>query len=529
MDIREAIIAGKTSLGIEFGSTRIKAVLIDSTHSPIASGGHSWSNRYENGCFTYSLDDIWDGVRSCYSSLVQDVYERYGVKLEKIGSMGISAMMHGYMPFDRNGELLTPFRTWRNTTTAAASEELSGLLGCNIPQRWSIAHLRQAMLNGEPHVNDICYLTTLAGYVHWKLTGQFVLGVGDASGMFPIDSATGQYNAAMLDKFYRLAKESGASWDICKLLPRILTAGENAGALTDEGARLLDPTGCLKAGVPMCPPEGDAGTGMTATGSVAARTGNVSAGTSVFAMVVMEKELAHAHSEIDMVTTPAGLPVAMVHCNTCTSDIDAWAGLFGEAAAALGANADKAVLFNTLYSKALEGDADCGGLLSFGNLAGEPISKLSEGRPLLARMPDSRFTLANVMRSLLFSAVSTLRLGMDILLDEGVKIDRMLGHGGFFKTPVVGQRVMAAALDTPVTVMTTAGEGGAWGMALLAAFMTEKADGQSLEDYLDRRVFADGGGTTLAPEPADRDSFAAYMERYKVGLDIERSAVSSLK
>ena len=489
-EIRNDITNGGTSLGIEFGSTRIKAVLVDSTTAPVAQGSYEWENRLENGIWTYSLEDIWKGLRSCYQDLAADVKKQYGVGLTQIGSMGISAMMHGYMAFDEAGELLVPFRTWRNTITGEAAKKLTELFDYNIPQRWSIAHLYQAVLNKEEHLSKLDFFTTLAGYIHWKLTGKKVLGVGDASGMFPIDPADGQYEKEMVRKFEALMEPEGYSWKLSGILPQVLTAGEDAGSLTEEGAALLDESGMLQAGIPLCPPEGDAGTGMTATNSVAVRTGNVSAGTSVFAMVVLEENLKKVHEEIDLVTTPDGHLVGMVHCNNCTSDLNAWVGLFEQFYEMMGQKVDKNTLFGNLYRKALEGDADCGGLMSYGYLSGEPITGFEEGRPLFMRKPDSKLTLANFMRTHLYSSLATLKYGMDILFkEENVSLDKLMGHGGFFKTKGVGQRIMAAAADVPVAVMETAGEGGPWGMAILAEYMVKRAEGEKLEDYLKNKVF----------------------------------------
>ena len=466
-DVKNAILNGKTSLGIEFGSTRIKAVLVGEDNAPIASGSHEWENRYVDGVWTYTLEDIWTGLQDCYKNLTEDVKKQYGVALETVGAIGFSAMMHGYMAFDKDGELLVPFRTWRNTITGPASEELTKLFDFHIPQRWSIAHLYQAILNGEEHVKDVTFFTTLAGYIHWQLTGEKVLGVGEASGMFPIDIATRNWNERMVASFDELVAPKGYPWKLEEILPKVLLAGEKAGALTEKGAKLLDPTGTLKAGIPVCPPEGDAGTGMVATNSVKVRTGNVSAGTSVFGMVVLEKELQKVHDEIDLVTTPAGDLVAMVHCNNCTSDLNAWVGIFKEFAEAFGMEVDMNKLFGTLYNKALEGDADCGGLLAYNYFSGEHITGFEEGRPLFVRTPDSKFNLANFMRVNLFASLGVLKTGMDILLkEEGVKLDEILGHGGLFKTKGVGQGILAAALNTPVSVMETAGEGGAWGIAV---------------------------------------------------------------
>lgn len=523
-----AIRQGKTALGIELGSTRIKAVLIDEDHNPIASGSHDWENRYENGIWTYSLEDIWNGVQESYKSLANAVEEQYGETLTTIGAIGFSAMMHGYMVFDKMGELLVPFRTWRNTMTEEASRQLTELFSYQIPQRWSIAHLYQAIINKEEHVSSIDYLITLEGYVHWKLTGERVLGIGDCAGMFPVNGEAKDFNQRMMDQFDDLVKEKQFPWKLRDIMPKVLTAGEPAGMLTEEGARLLDASGNLKAGIPLCPPEGDAGTGMTATNSVARRTGNVSAGTSVFAMVVLEKELSKVYSEIDLVTTPAGDPVAMVHCNNCTSDLNDWVSLFEEFANMMGLDTDKNALYSALFQKALEGDKDGGNLLSYGYLSGEHITGFEEGRPLFVRTPNSRFHLANFMRVHLYTALGALKVGMDILKKEGVKLDVLLGHGGLFKTREAGQKIMAAAMNVPVAVMETAGEGGAWGAALLAAYMIRKDEDETLDRYLSDRVFADNTGTVLAPDPEDEEGFAVFMERYKKGLAIERAAVDNL-
>lgn len=529
-DIRKAIQNAETVLGIEFGSTRIKAVLIGADHTPIASGSHDWENRYDNGIWTYSLEDVWSGLQDSYRMLCKDVLEKYDLPLQTLGAIGFSAMMHGYLAFDQAENLLVPFRTWRNTMTEEACQELSELFHFNIPQRWSIAHLYQAILNKEPHVKDVHYLTTLAGYVHWRLSGQKVLGIGDASGMFPIDSQTNGYDERMIGLFNQQIEAENLPWKLQEILPMVLVAGEAAGVLSEAGARLLDPTGQLPAGIPLCPPEGDAGTGMVATNSVAERTGNVSAGTSVFAMIVLEKALAKVHPEIDMVTTPSGKPVAMVHCNTCTSDLNAWIGLFREFGTAFGLDVDPSRVYEVLYQNALEGDADCGGLLAYNYFSGEPITHFEEGCPLFVRTPDTRFTLANFMRVHLFSAVATLKIGLEILFEqEQVKIDQILGHGGFFKTRDVGQRIMAAAMNVPVTVMETAGEGGAWGIALLTAYMLQKREDETLEAYLANRVFGGQHGTTLIPDPVDMEGFASFMERYKRGLVIERAAVDALR
>ncbi len=527
---KAAIREGRTALGIEFGSTRIKAVLIDESHNPVAMGTHDWENRLENNIWTYSLEDIWNGLQGCYRSLAEDVSAKYGEKLTKIGSLGFSGMMHGYMAFDAAGELLVPFRTWRNTMTEEACKALTPLFQFNIPQRWSIAHLYQAILSGEKHVGDITFFTTLAGYIHWMLSGEKVLGIGEASGMFPIDSTARDYDRKMIAQFDELIAPKGYGWKLEEILPKVLCAGENAGALTEEGAKLLDPTGTLQAGVPMCPPEGDAGTGMVATNSVRVRTGNISAGTSIFSMVVTEKALDKVHEEIDMVTTPDGNPVAMVHCNNCTSDLNAWVNLFDEFAGKFGMKLDKNELYGTLYREALAADTDCGGLMAYNYFSGEPVTGLNEGRPMFVRTPDAKFSLANFMRSHLYSAMATLKIGNDILLkEEHVKVDSLMGHGGLFKTPVVGQQLMAAAFDSPVTVMDTASEGGAWGMAVLAAFMTERADGETLPDYLSDKIFAGQTGTTIAPKAEDVAGFDAFVEKYKSTLPAEKAAVEGLR
>jgi sugar (pentulose or hexulose) kinase len=529
-DIQKVIESGKAVLGIEFGSTRIKAVLIGDDHTPIASGSHEWENRYENGIWTYSLEDVWAGLQDSYRNLSKEVSEKYTTQLKTIGAIGFSAMMHGYMAFDRDGNPLVPFRTWRNTITGQAAEKLTDLFQFNIPQRWSIAHLYQAILNKEAHVKDINYLTTLAGYVHWKLTGQKVLGVGEASGMFPIDSKMNNYNKQMIGQFNELLKAENILWKLQDILPKVLVAGDAAGVLTQEGAKRLDPTGQLQSGSKLCPPEGDAGTGMVATNSIAERTGNVSAGTSVFAMIVLEKTLSKLYPEIDIVTTPTGKPVAMVHSNNCTSDLNAWVDLFQEFTTALGVDMSESKLYEMLYKKALTGDADGGGLLAYSYLSGEHITHMEEGRPLFVRTPESRFTLSNFMRVNLFSSLGALKIGLDILFEqEKVKIDQILGHGGFFKTMEVGQRIMAAAMNVPVTVMETAGEGGAWGIALLASYMLHKVGNEPLESYLSNKVFAGKNGITIAPDQGDVEGFAVFMARYKKGLVIERAAVDGLR
>ena len=527
---KSAVVNGKAVLGIELGSTRIKAVLVNEKNQPIASGSHEWENQLVNNIWTYSEEAIWAGIQDSYQDMVRDVKEKYGVPVKKLAAIGFSAMMHGYMPFNAEGELLVPFRTWRNTMTEKASEELTELFQYHIPQRWSIAHLYQAMLNQEPHVKDITFMTTLEGYVHWKLTGEKVLGVGEGSGMFPIDMEIKGYDKKCLVAFDELAAPYGFPWKLEEILPKVLLAGEEAGRLTEEGAKLLDITGELEAGIPFCPPEGDAGTGMVATNSIAKRTGNVSAGTSVFSMVVLEKPLSKVYPEIDLVTTPTGNLVAMVHCNNCTSDLNAWVNLFKEFAEAIGMKVDMNQLFGTLYGKAMEGDADCGGLLAYNYFSGEHITGFEEGRPMFVRTPESKFNLANFMRVNLFTSLGALKTGMDILLkEEGVKLDKILGHGGLFKTKGVGQNLLAGAINTPVSVMETAGEGGAWGIAVLASYLVNKEEGESLEDYLNNKVFAGQEGEEVLPDERDVQGFDEFMVRYKEGLAIERAAVEHLR
>lgn len=527
---KQMIEDGKAVLGIEFGSTRIKAVLINEKNEPVASGRHDWENRYDHGIWTYTLEDIWTGLQDSYRSMAQDAEEKYGAKITNLAAIGFSGMMHGYMAFDKEGELLVPFRTWRNTITADASEKLTELFQYHIPQRWSIAHLYQAILNGEEHVKDVAFFTTLAGYVHWKLTGRKVLGIGEASGMFPIDVKEKQFHKGMIAAFDALVAEKGYPWKLSEILPDVLLAGEDAGALTEEGAKLLDPSGSLNAGVPLCPPEGDAGTGMAATNSVAPRTGNVSAGTSVFAMVVLEKELSKVYPEIDLVTTPSGDPVGMVHCNNCTSDLNAWVSVFKEFAETFGMEIDMNDLYGNLYRKALEGDKDCGGLLAYNYFSGEHITNFEEGRPLFVRTPQSNFNLANFMRVHLYTSLGALKVGMDIMLkEEHVELDRILGHGGLFKTKGVGQSILAGAIDTPVSVMETAGEGGAWGIALLASYMVHREEGENLAEFLAEKVFAGETGMEMQADPEDVAGFNAFIERYKEGFPIERAAVDHLK
>lgn len=529
-DVKNTIANGKAVLGIEFGSTRIKAVLVDENNMPIASGDHDWENRLENGVWTYTLEDIWTGLQDCYQKMTEDVKEKYGVAVEKLAAIGFSAMMHGYLAFDKEGNLLVPFRTWRNTITQEASEALTKVFNFHVPQRWSIAHLYQAILNEEEHVPQVDFFTTLDGYIHWQLTGEKVLGVGSASGMFPIDSTIKDYDKAMIQKFDELVAPKGFPWKLEHLLPKVLLAGDKAGVLTEEGAKKLDPTGTLQAGCPLCPPEGDAGTGMVATNSVKQRTGNVSAGTSVFAMIVLEKALKRVHEEIDMVTTPSGDAVAMVHCNNCTSDLNAWVNIFKEFAESFGIDVDMNKLFGTLYNKALEGDKDCGGLLAYNYFSGEHITGFEEGRPMFVRTPDSKFSLANFMRANLYTSLGALKVGLDILLkEEEVAIDRITGHGGLFKTKGVGQKILAAAMDATVSVMKTAGEGGAWGIALLASYMVNKDAGEALEDYLQNKVFGGDEGEKMDPDPEDVKGFDEFIKRYRAGFPIERAAVDALK
>ena len=522
MDLR------KTALGIELGSTRIKAVLIDEAHRPIAQGSHEWENRLKDGVWTYSMEAIHGGLQACYAALKRDVREKFGVTLTQVGAIGVSGMMHGYLPFDRDGALLTAFRTWRNTMTGEAAEKLTELFHFNIPQRWSIAHLYQAMLRGEEHLPRLAHITTLAGYIHEKLTGVRALGVGEASGMFPIDGESPRYNQAMMAQFDALIAEKGYSWRLEDILPAVLTAGDPAGELRAEGAAFLDPEGDLRPGIPFAPPEGDAGTGMTATNSITPRTGNVSAGTSDFAMIVVER-LPGVHREIDMVATPDGKPVAMAHCNNCTSDINAWVNLLREFAQAIGAPVDKNALYTLLFNKALEGEKDCGGLMSYNYLSGEGITDLDAGCPVFARTPEARLTLANFMRAHLFSALATLKIGVDILTrQENVPIDRLCAHGGYFKTPGVGQRMLSAAVCAPVCVMETAGEGGPYGMALLAAYRLWKREGQTLADYLNESVFSGVHVDAVMADEADVAGFRAFLTRYQKGLSIERAAVEAM-
>ena len=504
-------------LGIELGSTRIKAVAINSDHAPVSSGDYTWKSAYENGIWTYDLAEVWKGLKTALAGVENR---------ESVRAAGVSAMMHGYLAFDKDWNLLVPFRTWQNTITGQAAEELTALFGFNIPQRWSIAHLYQAVLNGEEHVSRIAHITTLAGYVHYMLTGVNAIGIGEASGMFPIDSEKNAYDEEMLVKFEKLMESRKLPWSLREVLPSVLMAGDDAGSLTAEGAALLD--NLLAPGIPFAPAEGDAGTGMTATNAVAPRTGNVSAGTSIFSMVVLEKQLSKVYEEIDMVTTPTGKPVAMVHCNNCTNDTNAWAGVLGETAELFGAAPSTGELYTKLYEKSLEGDADCGGVLVCNYMAGEGVTHMDAGRPMVVRRPDSKFTLANFFRAQLYSTMSTLKIGMDILAEENVAIDSLTGHGGLFKTPVVGQKYMAAACNASVTCMETAGEGGPYGMALLAAYRLNKAEGETLEQYLNKYVFAGVKGSTMAPDKTDVDGFNKYLAEYKALLDVERKAIEVL-
>ncbi|MCI6402848.1 MAG: FGGY-family carbohydrate kinase [Prevotella sp.] len=528
MTAKQTIEQGKAILGIEFGSTRIKAVLIDQENKPIAQGSHEWENQLVDNLWTYSIDAIWTGLQDCYADLRKDVKAQYNCEIENLSAIGISAMMHGYMAFNDKGDILVPFRTWRNTNTAKAAAELSKLFVYNIPLRWSISHLYQAILNGEDHVKDIAFQTTLAGYIHWQLTGEKVLGVGDASGMMPIDPETKNYNAEMVNKFNALISSKGFNWTVLDIFPKVLNAGEDAGRLTAEGAKRLDVSGHLNAGVPFCPPEGDAGTGMVATNAVKQRTGNVSAGTSSFSMIVLEKDLTKPYEMIDMVTTPDGSLVAMVHCNNCTSDISAWVNIFKDYQHLLGVPVDMNEVFGKLYNHALEGDADCGGLISYNYISGEPVTGLAEGRPMFVRSANDKFNLANFMRSHLYASVGVLKIGNDILFnDEHVKVDRITGHGGLFKTKGVGQRVLAAAINSPISVMETAGEGGAWGIALLASYRVNNSDNEALADFLENHVFAGNTGVEIAPTAEDVAGFNIYIENYKRGLAIEKAAVEN--
>lgn len=526
MTPKQTIQDGKAVLGIELGSTRIKAVLIDETNKPIAQGSHSWENKLVDGLWTYSIDDIWNGIQDCYADLRKNVKSQYDVEIETLAAIGISAMMHGYMAFDKQQNILVPFRTWRNTNTGAAAAELSELFGYNIPLRWSISHIYQAILNGEKHVPQIDFFTTLAGYVHWQITGEKVLGIGDASGMIPVDPEKKNYRQDMVEKFNKLVASKGVNWKLGDILPKAINAGENAGTLTAEGAKRLDVSGHLKAGIPVCPPEGDAGTGMVATNAVKPRTGNVSAGTSSFSMIVLEKELSKPYESIDMVTTPDGNLVAMVHCNNCTSDLNAWISIFKEYQQLLGVEQSPDDLYGTLLRHALTGESDCGGVLSYNYISGEPVTGLAEGRPLFVRSANDKFSLANFMRSHLYATVAVLKIGNDILFqNEKIRVDRITGHGGLFRTPGVGQKVLGAALGSPISVMETAGEGGAWGMALLASYLVNNAGKKNLPDWLESVVFAGNTGVEIAPDKKDIEGFNNYIKCYQKGLSIEQNAV----
>ena len=526
LDAKSTIEAGKAILGIELGSTRIKAVLIDQENKPIAQGSHTWENQLVDGLWTYSIEAIWSGLQDCYADLRTNVKNAYGIEIETLAAIGVSAMMHGYMPFNKKEEILVPFRTWRNTNTGRAAAALSELFVYNIPLRWSISHLYQAILDNESHVNEIDFLTTLAGYVHWQITGEKVLGIGDASGMLPIDPTTHNYSAEMVAKFNKLIAPKEYNWKLEDILPKVLSAGENAGVLTPEGSKKLDASGHLKAGIPVCPPEGDAGTGMVATNAVKQRTGNVSAGTSSFSMIVLEKELSKPYEMIDMVTTPDGSLVAMVHCNNCTSDLNAWVNLFKEYQELLGIPVDMDEIYSKLYNIALTGDTDCGGLLSYNYISGEPVTGFADGRPLFVRSANDKFNLANFMRTHLYASVGVLKIGNDILFnEEKIKVDRITGHGGLFRTKGVGQRILAAAINSPISVMETAGEGGAWGIALLGSYLVNNEKKQSLTDFLDENVFVGDAGIEVSPTPEDVAGFNTYIENYKAGLPIEEAAV----
>lgn len=529
MNKKEMIKAGKTALGIELGSTRIKGVLIDFQGNVLAVGIYDWENSFVDNIWTYSLEKIHDGIRKCYSALRENVQKEYGIVLEQIGSIGVSAMMHGYMALDRNGNQIAPFQTWRNTNTQEAADQLTELFDFNIPLRWSVAHLYQRILDKEEHVKRLDYVSTLSGYIHWKLTGQKVIGIGDAAGMFPIDSDTCDYDEAMIQKFDDLLQPYGYSWKIRDIFPRVLVAGKSAGTLTEEGAAFLDESGNLKAGIVLCPPEGDAGTGMAATNSVAPGTGNVSAGTSTFAMIVLEKQLSKVYREIDMVTTPAGFPCAMSHANNGTSDLNAWIGLFTEFCELMGMPVDAGTLYEKLYTHSLTGETDCGGLLAYGYYSGENVTMINEGRLAFLRTPESRFSLSNFMRVNLYTSLGAVKMGLDILTeDEKVKVNRIMGHGGFFKTKGVGQRYLAAAVNAPVTVMDTASEGGAWGIALLALFLIDKKADEKLEEYLEMKIFTGVSGATIQPYEEDVKGFEVFMKRYKAGLSVERAAIEAM-
>ncbi|WP_257607297.1 xylulokinase [Weissella sagaensis] len=526
--IQEQITTGKAALGVEFGSTRIKAVLVATDYSVIAVGSHNWENKLEGGVWTYSLEDVWTGLQSAYKNLTEVIDDEYGVKVTRLASFGIAAMMHGYLAFDKDNQLLVPFRTWRNAITGQAAAELTEMFDFNIPQRWSIAHLYQAILNQETHVKEINFFTTLAGYVHWRLTGEKVIGIGDASGMFPIDSNTNDYNQEMINQFSSLKTVQQYLWELRKILPTIKLAGEEAGKLTAAGAKLLDPSGTLQPDAIAAAPEGDAGTGMVSTNSVKQRTANVSAGTSAFAMVVLEKELSQVNENIDMVTTPDGSAVAMVHINNSTSEINSWARVFTEFAAAIGATVTGGEIFSALFNSVLKADPDAGGLLSYGYHSGENITGMAEGRPMFVRTPNAKFTLANLMRMHIYSAFGAMKIGLDVLAKEQVAMDSVIAQGGIFTTPVVAQKMLAGVMNTPVTLMKNAGEGGPWGMAVLSQFVTNHAANQTLADYLDNDVFKSQESTTIAPDPEDVAGFAKFMARYEAGLSVEQAAIDQM-
>ncbi len=529
IETSKAISNGEITLGLELGSTNIKAVLMTDDFNTIASGSYNWENQLVDGIWTYSMDEVWHGIQTSYTQLAADVQSKYHQAITKINAIGISAMMHGYLAFNQNNDLLVPFRTWRNAITGQAADDLTKLFDFNIPQRWSVAHLYQAILNDEAHVKEIDFITTLAGYVTWKLSGEKVLGIGDASGVFPIDSNTKTYDQRMLNQFNDLDQVKKYDWKIDEILPKVLVAGQQAGQLTESGAQLLDLSGNLQAGSVIAPPEGDAGTGMVGTNSVRKRTGNISVGTSAFSMVVLDQELKAVHKDIDMVTTPDGSPVAMVHVNNCSSDINAWVSLFGEFAQRLGIEVNPNKLYGTLFLEATRSDPNAGGLVNYSYLSGENITNMPEGRPLFVRTPNSEFNLPNFMLTQLYAAFAPLEIGMHILTeDEGIKTDVMVAQGGLFKTPVVGQQVLANALNIPITIMQNAGEGGPWGMAVLANFV-KNGNGQSLEDFLDSQVFSDPESMTLSPEPAGVKGYQEFITNYQAALPVEGEAVKTLK
>jgi len=525
-DIKEIISSGDISLGVEFGSTRIKAVLTAVGARVIAKSSYDWENQLIDGIFTYDLEEVWTGLRKCYKDIAEQVKQEYGVEIAKLSSIGFSAMMHGYLVFDKQGKQLVPFRTWRNTITGQSADILSNHFNFNIPQRWSIAHLYQSILNKEAHAGNIDFLTTLAGYVHWRVTGERVIGIGDASGVFPIDEATLDYNKNMMEQFAELSEKEGFTINLEDIFPKVLSAGQSGGKLTREGALLIDPRGTLQEGIPVCPPEGDAGTGMVATNSITPETGNISAGTSIFAMIVLDKNLSKYYSEIDMVTTPDGHPVAMVHCNTCTSDIDAWVKLFYEFAKQIDSNADISDVYKLLYQAALKARFDCGGLVSVNYFSGEPVVKIEDGAPLFIRKADSEFNLSSFMRTHIYSSFATVKIGLDLLFNEQeIKIKKLLGHGGLFKIEKIAQQMLASSLNIPIEVTGTASEGGAWGMAILAEYMSHKKENQSLEQYLNEKIFADAESMVCYPNKEETEGFNSFLEGYKKALQVEGLAV----